>query len=124
MARSVPFLLAGSLTGTALLPAFAILSTENFVSIQADITNHGVGVLTVLSMTADLSLDGGLTWNQPGSAPFPISWGRAGGAAPNPGSNNAFVTVPLPSPGSTTRQLRASITADAPLVTSAAAVFT
>lgn len=73
-----------------------------------DITSHLTGNTSAVSLTSDISLDGGVTWH-----PF-IACARDKGYAPTteagvpPGW--AYIRAPLPQPGNANRQLRGVLT--------------
>jgi hypothetical protein len=109
--------------GRHAIPPMAIPAGLTIFTGLADITDHGDPQIH-MSVRFDCSFDGGLTWNSPEAAPFPISFGRFG--TPTPLINDrtgvpmseAFITCMLPHPSNPNRQIRGFLeVAGKPLVT-------
>lgn len=112
---SIVFLNQGTyVPGTYNLGPASIPAGLSGVTLSLDGTNMTNPALQV-SISLDLSLDGGLTWasTNPSSAtnPFPVAMTLAGGAKDKSGNPLAAYTLTCPIPGSgmTGRQIRATI---------------
>jgi hypothetical protein len=96
----------------------AVPTAWSVVVAAYDITSHGAGNTSAVSLMSDISLDGGATWQ-----PF-VGFARDKGYAPTtePGVplGWAYVRIALPQPGNPNRQVRGVLTiANAPLKTAA-----
>jgi hypothetical protein len=93
--------------------SYALPGTFSQLTIAWDISNHLAGNTSSASISADLSLDGGNTWNTLGCDPFPVIVARNQGYNAVPGDPTptwCYLTVPLPQVGNPNRMVRCWIT--------------
>ena len=95
--------LSVSLLGTISIPATSVDLNASTITLQWDVSQHLAGNTAVMSMSSDLSLDGGLTWS-----PL-LSAGRDQGYDLISGKTTASVSMSMPGIGNSLRMVRASL---------------
>jgi hypothetical protein len=108
---------SASLTGTLAPTPVTVDPAADTIVLAWDISNHKAGDPAIMVISADISLDGGATWQ------FLISGGRDKGYDPIPDKHGtlqtmASVSCQLPGIGVISRQIRATLSSSSSVITS------